>query len=190
MQCPAVFLINLYGVLMKIWSHNIKNNVLEDSFGHRGTEFLKTKPCRSFHVAWEGAPDKTKSLALIFLDYEAIPVCGFPWIHWTVANIHPGQNGSGALHENMSMEKKLLEGVTSWNSGLLPKEWYLDKEDASGYGGCAPPDKAHLYSIDLYALDTALDLQRGFFMNELTSQMKGHILAHATMDFWYKAKDQ
>jgi len=175
---------------MKIWSHNIKNNFLADPFGHRGTEFIKTKPCRSFHLAWEGAPEKTQSLALIFLDYEAIPVCGFPWIHWTVGNIQPGKNGCGELHENISIEKNLLEGVTSWNSKLLPKERYLDKEDATGYGGSAPPDKAHLYTIDLYALDKTLDLKRGFFMNELITQMKNHILAQASLDFWYKAKDQ
>ncbi len=175
---------------MRIWSQNIKNNYLDDAFGHRGTEFLKTKPCRSLHLAWEDAPKNTQSLALIFIDYEAIPVCGFPWIHWTVANIPPGKNGSGELHENISMEKKLLEGVTSWNSGLLPKERHLNKEDATGYGGSAPPDKAHLYTIDFYALDTSLKLERGFFMSELIRGMDGHILAHEKINFWYKAKSE
>jgi Raf kinase inhibitor-like YbhB/YbcL family protein len=175
---------------MKVWSQHIKNNFLDDAFGHRGIDFIKTKPCRSFHIGWEGAPENTQSLALIFLDYEAIPVCGFPWIHWTVANIAPGQNGSGELRENLSVEGKLLEGVTSWNSGLLSPEWYLEKEDATGYGGCAPPDKAHLYTVDVYALDTTLQLERGFFMNELINGMKGHVLAQAKIDFWYKAKEQ
>lgn len=171
---------------MKLHSKSIIHGYFDDKFGHRGTQFLKDKkPNRSFHLAWENLPADTKSLALTFVDHDAIPVCGFSWIHWTVANIDPLL---GELPENASVDMNLLEGVTSWNSGILPREWYLDKEDATGFGGCAPPDQPHRYTVNVYALDTKLNLSRGFFLNELLKAMEGHILDKATIHGYYKTK--
>ena len=172
---------------MKIHSKNINNGYFDDKCGHRGTHFLKDKkPNYSFHLGWEDLPQGTKYLALVFIDHDAIPVCGFSWIHWTVANIDPAL---GELPENASTQMDLLEGVSSWNSGILPKERHLNKEDATGFGGCAPPDRSHRYTIDVYALDTKLNLARGFFLNALLQGMEGHILAHASLHGIYKTKD-
>ena len=171
---------------MKINSNNIVNGYFEDQIGHRGTQILKDKkPTRSFHLAWEDLPPGTETLALIFIDHDAIPVCGFSWIHWSVANIDPQWH---ELPENASLERSLLEGVTSWNSGLLPEAWKLDKEDATGFGGCAPPDQAHRYTVELYALNTKLSLQRGFFLNEMLNAMEGHVLAKTSLCALYKTK--
>lgn len=171
---------------MKIKSNNIINGYFTDHVGHRSTHFLKDiMPNYSFHLAWEDLPPGTQSLALTFVDHDAIPVCGFTWIHWLVANIDPTLK---ELPENASATKSLLEGVNSWNSRFVPKEWHLDKEDASSYGGCAPPDKEHLYTIELYALDEQLHLSRGFMMNELLKAMKGHVLDKAMLEAWYKSK--
>jgi len=170
---------------VKINSSNIINGYLEDKFGKYGAQFLKnTKPNRSFHLAWSDLPEGTESLALIFLDHDAVPVCGFSWIHWTVANIDPELK---TLPENASVEMQLLEGVTSWNSGLLPKEHRLDKEEATGYGGCAPPDQAHRYTIYMYALNKNLHLSRGFYANELLKAMDGYILDQATLHCMYRS---
>ncbi len=169
---------------MKISSHSIADGYLNNEMGKLGSQFLNNKkPNRSFHLAWEDVPQAAKSLALVFLDHDAIPVCGFTWIHWTVANLDPAL---GQLPENASLTMPLLEGVTSWNSGIIPDDWKLNAQDATGFGGCAPPDKDHLYTITLYALDTKLDLKRGFFMNDLVKGMKGHILEEATLEAWYR----
>jgi len=171
---------------MKIKSNSIINGYFKDDIGHHGSNFLKgIKPNYSFHLAWEDLPKDTVSLVLTFVDYDAIPVCGFTWIHWTVANIDPLLN---ELPENASVNLNLLEGVTSWNSGIIPEDWRLDKEDATGFGGCAPPDQEHLYTIKLYALDKKLSLTRGFFMNDLRKAMKGHILEKSTLEALYKTK--
>lgn len=169
-----------------VFSNSILNGYLKDAMGHRGEQFIKNKmPSRSFHLGWKQLPEETESLALLFIDHDAIPVCGFSWIHWTVANIDPAL---GELPENASVDMYLLEGVNSWASGLLPTEWKLDKEDAIGYGGCAPPDKEHCYTVKLFALDNKLNLSRGFYLNEMINQMEGHILAHAKLQFLYKTK--
>lgn len=51
------------------------------------------------------------------------------------------------------------------------------------YIGPCPPDKDHLYTLTVYALDKELDLKEGFFLNELRHAMNGHILAQASHDF-------
>lgn len=170
---------------MKLYSASIKNGFLEDRFGHRGNEIYKnTMPTRSFHLSWEDLPKSTQSIAVVFIDYDAIPVCGFPWIHWSIANVDP----NAELHENESVEGDLLEGVSSWASRFLPDELKLSHEEATAFGGCAPPDKPHEYSIEVYALDTLLDLKKGFYLNELMHKMKGHVLAKATLSAMYKNK--
>ena len=171
---------------MKIKSNSIIDGYFKDDIGHRGTYFFKNiMPNYSFHLAWEDLPLNTKSLALVFIDHDAIPVCGFTWIHWLAANIDPTLN---ELPENARETMHLLEGVNSWNSGIIPKEYQLSKEDASRYGGCAPPDQEHLYTVQLYALDTQLALSPGFTMNELLKAMKGHVLDEATLEALYKTK--
>lgn len=168
---------------MKIFSKNIINGYLEDKFGKHGTQFLKNqKPNRSFHLAWDNLPKNTESLALIFLDYDAIPVCGFPWIHWTVANIDPNLK---ELPENASVDMKLLEGVTSLYSKLLPDR--MTKEDSIGYGGCAPPDQDHRYTVYVYALSKKLKLERGFYTNELLKAMEDCILDQAKLHCMYRS---
>lgn len=172
---------------MKITSHNIDaHGRLDDPFGSRGTQFIKTMPSRSFHLAWSDLPKDTASLALIFIDYDAIPVCGFAWIHWTVANIDPTL---GCLPENASHTMDLLEGVNSCSSPIVPTNWQLSHAEATTYGGCAPPDKTHRYTINLYALKEKLDLRPGFYMNELLKGIEKTLLAKATLHATYEPKD-
>ena len=57
------------------------------------------------------------------------------------------------------------EGCNSWHSVAGENT----VEQATGYGGSAPPDKEHRYTLKVYALDTVLDLKRGFRLNELSS---------------------
>lgn len=171
---------------MKIKSSSIISGYFKDEIGHRSSHFLKNiMPNYSFHLAWENLPPGTQSLALTFIDHDAIPVCGFTWIHWLVANIDPSLK---ELPENASASMNLLEGVNSWNSGIIPKEWHLNKEEATSFGGCAPPDTDHLYTIELYALIKKLELSPGFMMNELLKAMKGNVLDKATLEVMYKTK--
>jgi Raf kinase inhibitor-like YbhB/YbcL family protein len=169
---------------MKIYSNSIVDGYFDPKFGKQGTQFIKGMPSRSFHLAWEDVPANTKSLTLVFIDHDAIPPIGFTWIHWTVANIDPTLK---ELPENASLEQNLLQGVNSWHSKLLLEANRLTKEEASHFGGCAPPDKPHRYTLKLYALDKHLDLKPGFYLNELIHAMEGHILDKAKIFGLYLA---
>lgn len=165
---------------MKITSEGIVNGVIADRFGKRGTAFYQGKiATRSLPFDIEGAPEGTRSFAFILEDKDAVPVCGYSWIHWVGANLTRTK-----VEENESRTATdFVQGATSW-SGLIYK---MDRMETSFYGGMAPPDQPHVYELHVYALDTLLTLEPGFYMNELFKKMEGHILAVSTLKGTYDA---
>ncbi len=168
---------------MKIFSHHLHDGFLDLAFGNNTSQqddIQQGVNRRSFHLAWTDLPPHTQSLALVFDDPDAIPVCGFCWIHWGVININPNQ---GALVEDASRcQKDLIQARTSWSSPLLGSECLFD---FAGYGGCAPPDATHTYRLTVYALDTQLALPPGYWVNEFYKASAGHVLATATLMMKY-----
>lgn len=63
---------------------------MDDEFGSNSKNkenFMERSNTKSFHIGWSDLPKDTKTIAILFYDYDAIPVCGFPWMHWSVENI-------------------------------------------------------------------------------------------------------
>ncbi len=141
------------------------------------TDMMQNIPIRSIPIAWSRIPVGTISLALVMLDHDAIPVCGFSWIHWTVLNIDPSRN---ELAENASRnDVDLIQGKNSLASRQVCGE--LLESVTNFYSGPRPPDKEHEYEITVYALDSMLNLRNGFWLNELLHLMHGHILDSASL---------
>ncbi len=164
---------------MKISSSGIINGIIEKKHGKYGDQISSDGiPTCSLPLKIEDAPENTQSFALILEDRDAIPVCGFSWIHWTAANITRTE-----LLENESiMAEDFVQGATSFSS----KVQRLDRYATSCYGGMTPPDCPHTYELHVFALDQLLDLSPGFYMNELYWKMQGHILAKATITGIYQ----
>lgn len=163
---------------MKITSAGLIDGKFADRFGKRGTQFSPNGMANySIPLEIHEAPKDTKSFAIIMEDKDAIPVCGFSWIHWTVANLT-----TTTLEENASMTRTDFVQGTNSRSGKLNQ---MSIEETSCYGGMAPPDAPHTYEVHVYALDTMLDVQPGFYMNEMYKKMQGHILAQATLSGVY-----
>jgi len=115
-------------------------------------------------LRWSGAPDGTRSFALIVDDPDA-PDPAHPkmtYVHWVLYDI-PAATTALARGESGIGES----GVNDWKR--------------AGYGGPCPPIGRHRYFFKLYALDTTLpDLSRPT-KPELEQAMKGHILAEAQL---------
>ncbi|MGL5590908.1 MAG: YbhB/YbcL family Raf kinase inhibitor-like protein [Metamycoplasmataceae bacterium] len=167
---------------MKIHSINIKNNYMDEKFGNNTKEKHDGIVHKSFQIGWSDLPKDTVSLAIVFYDNDAVPVCGFSWIHWLAANIDPSLK---ELPENASIElaDKMVQGKNSWSSGLLPKEM---QSHATLFGGCAPPNGDHKYTVKVFALDKKVKLSNGFFYNDLKHEIEGHVLDSAKLHFHYK----
>ena len=71
-----------------------------------------------------------------------------------------------------------MQGCNSWTSIQGNQQ---SREQSSFYGGMMPPDRAHIYELHVYALDTMFDLKPGFLLNELHHAMDRHILAMDTL---------
>jgi len=163
---------------MKVTSAGIVNGIILDRFGKRGTQFAPSGMATySLPVGISEAPEGTVSYALFLEDKDAVPVCGFSWIHWLVAGLTRTK-----LEENESIHAKDFVQGTNSQSGKLGN---LSRMEAACYAGMSPPDAPHLYELHAYALDFMPALKTGFYMNELFHAMHGHILAEDVVSGMY-----
>lgn len=168
------------GNIMIVTSTGITNGIIDPKYGKYGTRFnAHGMPTYSLPFKIEDVPVGVVSYAFVLEDKDAYPVSGgFAWIHWTAANITRTE-----IMENESQTATdFIQGVNSWTSIQGGKQSH---ELSSFFGGMAPPDAPHLYELHVFALDSTLQLEKGFYMNDLYKKMDGHILAQYTLKGLY-----
>lgn len=93
-------------------SVELEGNLLSDRFGKYASEAdrLEGFPVRSFPIHIEEVPEGAASLALAFIDFDAIPVGGFCWIHWLACDFDPSTtrrclaHGSHRVHAGRELQ--------------------------------------------------------------------------------------
>ena len=163
---------------MQVICPALENSAFPDRFGKRGEAFSPNgMPSYSIPFEIVDAPKNTQTFAVVLDDKDAITASGFVWIHWLIANLTRTQ-----LPENDSATANdYVQGANSWASVLTN----FSIDEASAYGGMAPPNCLHRYDLTVYALDCRLNLPRGFRFNDLHYAMQGHILAQAQLTGTY-----
>ncbi|WP_139652608.1 YbhB/YbcL family Raf kinase inhibitor-like protein [Raoultibacter phocaeensis] len=159
----------------------LEHGMLPDTYGKHAPAKLQRDghPFVSPPIFVEEAPAEAKSLALTFVDFDAVPVGGFCWIHWLACNFPPD---TALIPENASASGELpcVQGSNSdWSP--LAGSW-TDPRIIHRYAGPYPPDKDHAYTLTVYALDIELDLVEGYFLNEFRRAIRGHVLAKAEIE--------
>jgi Raf kinase inhibitor-like YbhB/YbcL family protein len=114
-------------------------------------------------LTWSGAPEGTKSFAVMVYDPDA--PTGSGWWHWSVFNI-PAD--ASKIATGASGDKKLPAGAVEGRTDF----------GTSGYGGACPPvgDAPHHYQFTVYALsvdklplpDTAPGAMVGYYVRANT----------------------
>ena len=122
-------------------------------------------------MSWSGAPEGTKSFALICDDPDAPAKT---WVHWIIYNIPADvTNLSEAVPKDDRLPDGAVQAITNFRR--------------VGYGGPMPPrGPAHRYFFKLYALDSVLDLGPRATKSELLKAMEKHVLAEAQLIGLYK----
>ena len=159
---------------------NLENGLLPDRFGkYAPAEDLEGGRLsrRSFGFVLNCVPYGTRAIAWILLDWDSVPVCGFPWIHWCGVLSDIDDVGEVLVPENASRAGYLgmREGYNSSRGA--------DGANETGYVGPCPPDKTHGYTLRVVALDADPELptDRPFWANELVNAARGHVLGETAL---------
>lgn len=168
-QRPGVDRMNFF-----IESKGIRDGRISDEYGKRSDDMMKGVPQVSFPLAWGNCPAGTKSFVIVFQDYDNIQEEGFAWIHWLAANI-PAHVNSLAKDAGRR-DKALLQGKNTWITQFDKQE-----EVCNRYGGPVPIMYDHEYEVKIYALDSMLNLETGFYYNDLLKEMRGRVIGEAVI---------
>ena len=120
-------------------------------------------------LKWTGAPDKTRSIALIVDDPDA-PDPAAPkmvYVHWVLYDIPTSVASIDESGEQRVVKAGARQGKNDWSR--------------TGYGGPCPPIGRHRYFFKLYALDATLAAEKPLTKAALEAAMKGHIIAQAEL---------
>jgi Raf kinase inhibitor-like YbhB/YbcL family protein len=128
-------------------------------------------------IAWNGAPSRTQSLAMIVDDPDA-PDPAKPqrvYVHWVIYGISPTTT---SLPENAS-KKGMPAGAQQGKNDFGKQQ----------YGGPCPPIGRHRYFFKLYALDTQPTFVSAPTKADLLAAMEGHIIAQGELMGTYQKGD-
>lgn len=152
---------------------------IPDKYGKFAPDNHKTagRPTTSFPFYIDHMNPAVQYLHWELVDDDAIPVAGFQWIHWTVANVPVGAlmfdfNDSHALQipEDFSRQLPALipEAVQGRNTVAGVDPQITDPQVIMRYNGPQPPDKDHDYKLCVYGTAEPLPyFDEGFYLNQL-----------------------
>lgn len=170
---PSLFWLNVMGSVAMAMT-------LTSSAFEQGGKIPSKYTCEGDDIspplAWDGAPDDTKSFVLIIDDPDA-PDPKAPrlvWVHWVVYNIPPDTTSLPEDAGSAGLVQDIAIGVNDFKN--------------TSYGGPCPPVGRHRYFHKLYALDTTLDLKKAT-KAEIEQAMKGHVLASVELVGTYQKGD-
>jgi Raf kinase inhibitor-like YbhB/YbcL family protein len=124
-------------------------------------------------LKWNGAPNDTKSFAIVFDDPDN--PFGPPFVHWVIYGI---PSDVTELEEAVPRTEMLANGARQG----------INDFGNLGYGGPCPPGagKIHAWVFKVYALDIEVDLAPGATKAELMNATSGHILAKGDLTRQYR----
>ena len=146
---------------------------IESSVFTQGSSIPRRHTCDDKDLSppleWSGAPEKTRSFALIVDDPDA-PDPAAPkrvYVHWVLYDLPASVTSIGEDGEQGAVKAGARQGTNDWSR--------------TGYGGPCPPIGRHRYFFKLYALDAMLGDLGTPGKKDLEKAMQGHILAQAEL---------
>lgn len=160
-------------------------SVIPDAYAKKAPaeDRIDGEPMVSFPFFIDRLAPSVRYLHWQFLDPDSIPVCGFEWIHWTVANLpvealmfDPNNAHALSIPADFSrtmatMVPEAAQGRNSSASPLLGRP--QDPALTMRYNGPVPPDKDHEYFLEAWGTHDPLPgLEQGFWMNDMMHALR------------------
>ncbi|MCP4202773.1 MAG: YbhB/YbcL family Raf kinase inhibitor-like protein [bacterium] len=127
-------------------------------------------------LRWSGAPEGTRSFALIVDDPDA-PDPRAPrmtWVHWVLYNLPASFSELPEGLASADLPEGARQGLNDWKQ---PR-----------YGGPCPPIGRHRYFHKLHALDIVLPDMGAMTKQQLKEAMTGHVLGTAELVGTYQKR--
>ncbi|MFD1417978.1 YbhB/YbcL family Raf kinase inhibitor-like protein [Companilactobacillus keshanensis] len=156
-----------------------KNGYLPAAYTSLANEGHDGQPVISFPIELKDIPKEAVSLAITLIDYDAVPLTGFPFIHWIATNIPAMTKIPADFSRNFTGP----QGQNSWVSRFYGLE---DDYFTNHYAGPNPPDKPHKYTLTVFALSQNLQLDNGFFYNNLHEKLTSNVLSKSEIQIFAK----
>lgn len=169
-------LITLFGagVIMANSNFTLTSETIKNNQTLPNEQVLNGFGCSGENISpdlkWQGAPDGTKSYALLVHDPDAPRPNG--WWHWLVINIPSTKT---EIKKGEKLTPPILETVTDFKT--------------TGYGGACPPvgHGTHHYNFTIHALDVeSLDISIDTDPNTVEKIVKEHSIASSTITALYQ----
>lgn len=138
-------------------------------------------------------PTGTSYVCWTLIDYDTIPLIGFPWIHWVVAN-YPVHTKTISIAPNFSESALLPQGRNSIDSLVQRIRHPLWRHTSFGqnlaihYSGPRPRQGSHQYRLTVYALKTLIPVENGFYLNTLFDHLESVILDQTSLNLSYERR--
>ena len=162
------------GVIMANSTFTLTSEAIKNNQTLPNEQVLNGFGCTGNNVSpdlkWQGAPEGTKSYALLVHDPDAPRPTG--WWHWLVINIPLTKT---EFKKGEKLAPPIIETVTDFNN--------------TGYGGACPPKGhgVHHYNFTIHALDVEkLDISIDTDPNEVEKIVKQHSIASSTITALYQ----
>ncbi|AKV55658.1 phospholipid-binding protein [Bifidobacterium actinocoloniiforme DSM 22766] len=165
---------------------------------------LEGTPIISFPFRLEGVPEAASFLSWELVDPDSIPVCGFQWIHWSLANLPvervreqdqtQAPSGAGvAVSIPRDYSRRLpglVPGVPQGRTSAASK--FVGGTNPAltcRYNGPTPPDQTHDYVLRVWASGQPLPgLEDGFWLNALEHAVHANPDVLAVTEAWLPAE--
>lgn len=158
-------------------------NIIPDQFGTNANAQDLTSDINqhSFPFNVSNLASETHYLAWTLIDYDTVPLIGFAWIHWQLAN-YPVTYNEVKIEADLSLRVNYPQGKNSLSSivqRIRKPFWNLKSTHESlevHYQGPRPRSGIHHYRLTVYGLRHPLVIQKGFYQSDLMNQLDSSIV--------------
>ncbi len=148
----------------------------------------------SFEMSWDPIPG-AESYVLLLVDYDANKIFGFPFLHWSVANISTTTLEASANLNNKEIVQGLNSSVPRMNDNqkgiyyeVLPSGYRSASfDDSIGFYPMLSREKPHMFLLTIIGVSSKeIDIDPGFFLGDLSLKIQKYIVGVHYKSFWFK----